>query len=392
MSMRTLKDLGKIVTGNTPKMSERENFDSADIPFIKPGDISDDSITVINKGQFFISENARDKARILPSDSILVTCIGIIGKVGILTREAAFNQQINGIVPDINSVIPRYLAYAILSQKSYLQEKANAAVVPIINKSQFSELKVEVPNLQKQNEIVRNLDKVDHLISLQKQQLKGLDELVKSRFIEMFGDPQSNCYNWKIVPLKDVMVGGALNGYFTKPQNYDIEGNVGVICVSDVVNRKYTNVNALRRAFASEKDLQKYCVKYGDMLFCRSSLVKEGIGKASIIPPHTENDILFECHVIKITLDMSRVIPEYLQALSITDFFRIQVIRQSKTATMTTIGQKDIASVNILLPPMELQKRFTEFSAQIDKSKLAVQKSLDELETLKKSLMQTYFG
>lgn len=66
---------------------------------------------------------------------------------------------------------------------------------------------------------------------------------------------------------------------------------------------------------------------------------------------------------------MSRVIPEYLQALSITDFFRIQVIRQSKTATMTTIGQKDIASVNILLPPMELQKRFTEFSAQIDKSK-----------------------
>ena len=392
MSMRTLKDLGKIVTGNTPKMSERENFDSADIPFIKPGDISDDSITVINKGQFFISENARDKARILPSDSILVTCIGIIGKVGILTREAAFNQQINGIVPDINSVIPRYLAYAILSQKSYLQEKANAAVVPIINKSQFSELKVEVPNLQKQNEIVRNLDKVDHLISLQKQQLKGLDELVKSRFIEMFGDPQSNCYNWKIVPLKDVMVGGALNGYFTKPQNYDIEGNVGVICVSDVVNRKYTNVNALRRAFASEKDLQKYCVKYGDMLFCRSSLVKEGIGKASIIPPHTENDILFECHVIKITLDMSRVIPEYLQALSITDFFRIQVIRQSKTATMTTIGQKDIASVNILLPPMELQKRFTEFSAQIDKSKMAVQKSLDELEILKKSLMQTYFG
>ena len=369
MSMRTLKDLGKIVTGNTPKMSERENFDSADIPFIKPGDISDDSITVINKGQFFISENARDKARILPSDSILVTCIGIIGKVGILTREAAFNQQINGIVPDINSVIPQYLAYAILSQKSYLQEKANATVVPIINKSQFSELKVEVPNLQKQNEIVRNLDKVDHLISLQKQQLKGLDELVKSRFIEMFGDPQSNCYNWKIVPLKDVMVGGALNGYFTKPQNYDIEGNVGVICVSDVVNRKYTNVNALRRAFASEKDLQKYCVKYGDMLFCRSSLVKEGIGKASIIPPHTENDILFECHVIKITLDMSRVIPEYLQALSITDFFRIQVIRQSKTATMTTIGQKDIASVNILLPPMELQKRFTEFSAQIDKSK-----------------------
>lgn len=66
---------------------------------------------------------------------------------------------------------------------------------------------------------------------------------------------------------------------------------------------------------------------------------------------------------------MSRVMPEYLQALSITDFFRIQVIRQSKTATMTTIGQKDIASVNILLPPMELQKRFTEFSAQIDKSK-----------------------
>lgn len=293
-------------------------------------------------------------------------------------------------------ILDNQFAYFYFSSDSFLH-KLPRITKKSVNQASFtvSELKkidIPCPALSQQHKIAKILSIIQTLCNKRNEQLKIFDELVKSRFIEMFGDPQSNCYNWKIVPLKDVMVGGALNGYFTKPQNYDIEGNVGVICVSDVVNRKYTNVNALRRAFASEKDLQKYCVKYGDMLFCRSSLVKEGIGKASIIPPHTENDILFECHVIKITLDMSRVIPEYLQALSITDFFRIQVIRQSKTATMTTIGQKDIASVNILLPPMELQKRFTEFSAQIDKSKMAVQKSLDELEILKKSLMQTYFG
>lgn len=366
---------------------------------------SSDSYNVKGQGLPFFQGNA-DFGKLYPSvrlwcncpikkaeaGDLLVSVRAPIGAVNLANQKCCIGRGLAALRPYRDKCDAMYLYYLIKAGKNKLNWLGTGSTFKAITRSSLLSFNVPDYCIAFQRKISGKLWSVDKLIHQRNEQLKLFDLLIQSRFIEMFGDPQSNCYNWKIVPLKDVMVGGALNGYFTKPQNYDIEGNVGVICVSDVVNRKYTNVNALRRAFASEKDLQKYCVKYGDMLFCRSSLVKEGIGKASIIPPHTENDILFECHVIKITLDMSRVIPEYLQALSITDFFRIQVIRQSKTATMTTIGQKDIASVNILLPPMELQKRFTEFSAQIDKSKLAVQKSLDELEILKKSLMQQYFG
>ena len=365
----------------------------------KPSDWAEDGTPIIriqdltgNSYQMNRFKGIVDSKYDVNSGDVLISWSASLGVYVWNRGNAVLNQHIFKVVFDKEEVDKDFFVFQIDNLLKRAANQAHGATMRHLTKPVFDALPFYLPDIKTQRLISSKLNLIVHLIEDHHEQLKKLDELIRSRFIEMFGDPQSNCYNWKIVPLKDVMVGGALNGYFTKPQNYDIEGNVGVICVSDVVNRKNTNVNAIRREIASEKDLQKYSVKYGDMLFCRSSLVKEGIGKASIIPPHTENDILFECHVIKITLDMSRVIPEYLQALSITDFFRIQVIRQSKTATMTTIGQKDIASVNILLPPMELQKRFTEFSAQIDKSKLAVQKSLDELEILKKSLMQQYFG
>lgn len=376
MSMRRLKDLGKIVTGNTPKMSERENFDSADIPFIKPGDISDDSITVINKGQFFISENARDKARILPSDSILVTCIGIIGKVGILTREAAFNQQINGIVPDINSVIPRYLAYAILSQKSYLQEKANAAVVPIINKSQFSELKVEVPNLQKQNEIVRNLDKVDHLISLQKQQLKGLDELVKSRFVELFGNPVINQKRFPVKQVGDVIdfIGGS-----QPPKNVfeytPTEENIRLIQIRDYRTDKYKTYipRKLAKRFCTADDIM--IGRYGPPIFQILGGIEGSYNVALMKAVPKMGNREFIRWFLK-----QECLLHYLEGMS------------KRTAGQDGIQMDKLKKYPFPYPPIELQNQFANFAKQLDKSKLAVQKSLDELEILKKSLMQQYFG
>ena len=326
----------------------------------------------------FTTEQCSDDYIVKKGD-ILIGMDGMFNVAKWNGNTAYLNQRVCKLEPK-SSIVANYLFYYLPCALKKIENKTAFVTVKHLKAKQLNSILIPYPSIKEQEKIAQTLDLLFRLIYKKKKQLNSLDELVKSRFIEMFGDPQNNCYNWKVLPLKDVMIGDALNGYFTKPQNYDVEGNVGVICVSDVVNRKYTNVNALRRAFASEKDLQKYCVKYGDMLFCRSSLVKEGIGKASVIPPYAEKDILFECHVIKIALDMSRVIPEYLQALSITDFFRIQVIKRSKTATMTTIGQKDIASVNILLPPMELQKKFTKFSSQIDKSKYCGTISLHLLE------------
>ena len=392
MKLVPLKDLGSIYTGNTPSKNERKFYEAKDIPFIKPDIISDSKLSEITHTEEYISNLARNNARIIPKNSILVTCIGSIGKIGITgPGEYAFNQQINAIVPN-DGINVRYFAYCLLFNKKKLCEIANNAVVPIINKKQFSDFCVNInPDIKVQKDIVRTLDILACIIKHRQSQLMKLDELVKCRFVEMFGDPTLNPFNWKIVPLSSIIRGNASNGYFAKREEYCQLGNVQVLGVANVVNRMYSSTYNLPRAKATDKDIKKYHIKYGDMLFCRSSLVAEGIGKASIVPPNIPKNTLFECHVIRISLDLSQCVPEYIQVLSTDFYFRKQVIAQSKTATMTTISQDGILKCCVPLPPLELQKEFLTFTHRVDKLRFVIQQSLDETQKLFDSLMQEYF-
>ena len=127
-------------------------------------------------------------------------------------------------------------------------------------------------------------------------------------------------------------------------------------------------------------------------MFCRSSLVAEGIGKASIVPKDIPKGVLFECHVIRLPLNLEQCVPEYIQMLTNTEYYRNQILSHSKTATMTTIGQDGILKTRILLPPLKLQHQFLDFVEQADKLKSAVQKCIDQTQVLFDSLMQKYFG
>ena len=387
-----LKKLGEITTGNTPSKKDEKYWDSADICFVKPDGIADEGITLINDSSEYISENARGKARVVSKDAVFVTCIGSIGKVGIADAgDYAFNQQINVIEPN-EKVLPRYLAYSLLYSKPRLVAIANAPVVPIINKTQFGEFIVNIEeDKTKQAEIISVLDKLTGIINSRKRELESFDELIKARFVEMFGDPRINPFKWDVVNISEVVGGKVSNGFFAKRDDYCEDGNISVLGVANIVNRMYSNLDDLPRTNACDKDIEKFEVKYGDMLFCRSSLVAEGIGKASIIPEGVGDNILFECHVIRLPLDLDKCVPEFMQTLSTMDYFRNQVISQSKTATMTTIGQDGILKTDIILPPIEKQKEFYDFVKQVDKSKVAVEKALDKTQTLFDSLMQEYF-
>ena len=273
-----------------------------------------------------------------------------------------------------------------------LRKQAIGGVIKYIKLGNLTDALIELPALERQIEIVSILSKAKNIIEMRQQQLTELDTLVKSRFIELFGDPEQNPKGWPVVNITEIIGGKVSNGFFAKREAYRDDGNVQVLGVANVVNRMYSSIENLPRTNATPVDEEKYAVKYGDMLFCRSSLVAEGIGKASIVPKDAPRNVLFECHVIRLPLDLQKCIPEFVQALSTTDFFRRQIIAQSKTATMTTIGQDGILKSMIILPPIEQQREFLRFVEQVDKSKLAVKQSLEKLETLKKSLMQQYFG
>ena len=366
-----MKELGEIITGNTPSKKTEEFWNSEDICFVKPDIIADNGVNEIVDSNEYISEDARKKARVVGKNSIFVTCIGSIGKIGIASDgEYAFNQQINAIIPN-DRVQPKYLAYNLLFNKPRLVAIANAPVVPIINKSQFGEFTVNIEtDIDRQCEIVDVLDKLTQIIQQRNKEISALDDLIKARFVELFGDPQLNPFEWDVVNISEVVGGKVSNGFFAKRDDYTDTGNVSVLGVANIVNRMYSKIDDLPRTNADDKDIGKFAVRYGDMLFCRSSLVAEGIGKASIIPEDVQKNVLFECHVIRLPLDLRKCVPEFMQTLSTMDYFRNQVIAQSKTATMTTIGQDGILKTEIILPPIEKQKEFYDFVKQVDKSKL----------------------
>lgn len=157
-----LKDIAQIVTGSTPSMAVKDYYKSKDIRFYKPSDLIND-INNLKDSDYWISEEARTVARIVPSNSILVSCIGTVGKIGITNTESTCNQQINAILPNekFNHI---YLAYNIATIKDKLQHIAKAPVVPIINKTTFGNIEIKFEtNIELQNqfaEIVKHIDKL----------------------------------------------------------------------------------------------------------------------------------------------------------------------------------------------------------------------------------------
>ena len=311
-----------------------------------------------------------------------------IGRTMLLPEKSSVIGTMQYLIPK-NCIESEYLYYVV--KYMHLEKYFSGATIPHIY---FRDYKTEEFNLHdktEQREIVSTLKRIEAIISNRQEQLTKLDELIKARFVEMFGDPDQNPKGWPLVSITEIIRDKASNGFFAKRDAYKDDGNVQILGVSNVVNRMYSNTKELPRTDATQAEKEKYSVKYGDMLFCRSSLVADGIGKASIVAKGTFPNVLFECHVIRLSLDLQKCVPEFVQVLSTTPFFRRQIIAQSKTATMTTIGQDGILKSSVL-PPIDLQNQFADFVAEVDKSKVEVQKALDQTQLLFDSLMQQYFG
>ena len=356
-----LGDVGKIITGSTPKTSDSNNYDSNDIPFIKPSDISDDEICSITKSEYYISEKAREKARILPPGCILISCIGIVGKVGINKTECSFNQQINAIIPSEHLCDTKYVSYAIKFLEPQLQAKANAAVVPILNKSQFSDIQIALPSLEEQRHIAAVLDKVSELISKRKAQLDKLDELVKSRFVEMFGDPVSNPKGWDKGTIRDVITEAKYGT--SKPAveggtfKYLRMGNITYDGHLDLTDLKYIDI--------PDSEIEKYLVKKGDVLFNRTNS-KELVGKTCVFD--VDEPMVIAGYIIRIRVN-DKVLPEYLSAVLNSRYGKQTLAEMCKAIVgQANINAQELQNIAILIPPIELQMRFSQLVSNIKHS------------------------
>lgn len=384
--MAKLGELGAIITGNTPKTSEPENYSSNDICFVKPSDISDNEITYLTISEYYISEIARNTARIVPPGSILVTCIGIIGKVAINQVECAFNQQINAIVPNGDKCLTEYLAYAVQWKKAKMQEIANAPVVPILNKTQFSEMEVKVPSLSEQRHVATVLNKVCNLIALRKQQLAKLDELVKARFVELFGMPGADDFGWGLMPLGSIC-------YINPKKGQDPRLSSGVE-VSFVPMPAVTERGEIDATAVKEYDEVKTGFTYfaeNDVLFAKITPCMEN-GKGAVARG-LHNGLGFgstEFHVLRPISGKSN--PYWIYTLTAFSQFREDAAsNMTGSAGQRRVPASFLENYRVAVPPIGMQEQFAAFVEQTNKSKLAIQQSLDKMELLKKALMQKYF-
>lgn len=377
-----LGDLGKIITGNTPSKKLLEFYNSNDIPFIKPDDFKTiDEISSSKGNKNYISEKARNNARIVPQNSVLVTCIGIIGKVMISESELSFNQQINAIVPN-ELILSKYLAYLLLYNKPKLDFISNAPVVPIINKTQFSEFEVTFhEDIDVQEKIIQNLDNLDNQILKRRHQSKLLLNLVKSRFNEMFGDPVLNEMGWEKHALKEF---GIWKSGGTPKRNEEkyFRGHIPWITSGELehkyIDDSFEKITEKAIECSSAKIIEKGSLLLG--MYDTAGL------KSSI------NTKVMSCNQAIAFAKLDDKITNTIYVYYVIQNLRSMLLNQQRGVRQKNFNLSMIKNISIPLPPLSLQNEFAEFVAQVDKSQLAIQKSLEELETLKKSLMQEYFG
>ena len=180
-----LSELGKISTGSTPSMKNKDFYENTDTPFYKPGDFID-GVSNIDCSESFIDARAESISKIMNPGTVAVTCIGIIGKIGIIKRRGICNQQINFITPNDN-VNSTYLAYAIDTKKRFMQEKANAPVVPILNKTNFSKVTIPFAPVKLQNQFATFVAQVDKSKFAVQKSLEKTQLLFDSLMQEYFG-------------------------------------------------------------------------------------------------------------------------------------------------------------------------------------------------------------
>ena len=181
-----LDQVGQIYTGSTPPMKVPEYYDSNDIPFVKPSDLSFE-ISQVTTSECFVSKKAEPVVRMFEPGAVLVTCIGAtIGKMGVARVRGTCNQQINFIVPASN-IEPEYLALALQAKKDELVQSANSTAVPILNKSQFSKFQLPLPPIDEQRKFAAFVAEVDKSEFAVRKRLEKARQLYRAKLQEYFG-------------------------------------------------------------------------------------------------------------------------------------------------------------------------------------------------------------
>ena len=388
-----LNDVGEIVTGKTPSTKNPDNFGGS-IPFIKPADL--DNGGYVTRTADTLTDVGAKLVPTIPANSIPVTCIGNLGKVGITNQISATNQQINTVVPS-SQVDYRFFYYQLQTLKPWMQEHASATTVTIINKGKFSKAPVALAPLAEQKVIADKLDTLLAQVENTKARLERIPQILKRFRQSVLAAAVSGRINgsdiskWDRAQLIDVITEKPRNGRSPKGVNYETPyRNLTLSATTSgqflVGNFKYVELDISEDSYL--------WVKNGDILIQRANTL-DYVG-ISALYRGPDNAYVYPDLMMKCTTNV-RATPEFLHLTLLSESTR-KYFRDNATGTsgnMPKINQKTVSETPILLPPIaeqtEIVRRVDQLFAHADRIEQQVNNALARVNNLTQSILAKAF-
>ena len=370
--------LGDVATYINGYAFKPEDWGNVGLPIIRIQDLTGNSYEQ-NK------YNGEYPERIeLNNGDILISWSASIGVYVWNGGKALLNQHIFKVVFDKMAIDKKYFVYAVEHRLNDLVSKTHGSTMKHIVKKDFDNTVIPYPELVEQQKIANTLDQVNNLISLRSQQLEQFDLLIKSRFVEMFGDPVKNEKGWEITTLinvADIKIGPF--GSLLHKEDYVYEKH-GLVNPSHIIDSKIVIDKNLTVNDEKYNELKPYHLKIGDIVLGR----RGEMGRCAVVE---ENGLL--CGTGSIIIRPNNKMKSYfLQKTLSNPVYKKILEKEAVGTTMPNLNVPIVSNLRIPLFPLALQNQFADFVQQVDKAKSSIKKSLEQLETLKKKLMQDYFG
>lgn len=306
-----------------------------------------------------------------------------IGRTMLLPKKSSVIGTMQYLIPKSN-VSAEYLKYVV--QHMHLEKYFSGATIPHIYFRDYKNEQFNLSSFDEQKNIVESLRRIEHIISMRQQQLSALDDLIKARFVEMFGDPNIEQIGRKVVTIGENCFVTKLAGFeYTNYIHYQDNGDVVMVKAQNVKNGKLNRKDLSYISNEVSDSLPRSQLKPGDIVM---TYVGANIGDVAII------DSLYKYHlapnVAKIHADKELYNSVFLAHLLMMK--TAYILSHSADTAKAALSMERIRKLNVFIPSIELQNKFAEFVEEVDKSKVVVQKALDEAQTLFDSLMQEYFG
>lgn len=375
--IKKLSDICSFVSGNAWKASE---FADEGIPIIRINNMN------TNDNDFVYWQGDYDKRYLINKGDLLVSLSGTIKTFQWNGPEALLNQRIVKVVanPDTNQ---DWVYYQISHVIEEIANKGKHAVIKNVSVNDLKSFEVDVPDFQTQNKIVAILDKATSLVQKRQQTIDLLNELMRSQFFDMFGDPTVNEKGWTTQQFSEL-------GDFKNGLNYSqSDSGIDILClgVGDFKSKyRITSADSLSKISLSTLPSEDYFLKKGDLVFVRSNGNKELVGRCVEVFPNDEQ-ISYSGFCIRFRVTNKNILSTYLNHLLRTPSFRKKMLEGGRGANISNINQKNLGKLIIPIPDIELQKKYVAFTLELESSLIRLEASQFQIQNLYNSILQRSF-